>query len=244
MKNIQISIIEDNKEYREVLEIIINGTLGFECLGVYPNGTSAIAGIRHQQPDVVLTDLGLPDISGIECIQILKDEFPSIQFMVISISDDEEQIFNALSAGAEGYLTKGTSHSKIIENIKILMDGGAPMSASIAKKTLGFFNKSTKKLAEAFKKVLGKREIEVLEHLVKGWSYKKVATEMFISVEAIKTHCHNIYKKLHVTSKGALIHKVHTNDPFIFRLQEEIRSLQKKNKALEEQLKTGKTQKE
>jgi len=236
MNDIQIAIIEDNKNYREVLKIIINGTSGFKCIGEYPNGTSALSGIRYEQPDVVLTDLGLPDISGVDCIRILKDEFPGIQFMVVSISDDEEQIFNALSAGAEGYLTKGTSHSKIIDNIKILMDGGAPMSASIARKALGFFNKSTKELAQAYTKILGKREVQVLEHLVKGWSYKKVADEMFISVEAVKTHCHNIYKKLHVTSKGALIHKVHTNDPFIFKLQEEIHSLKKKIKSLEKKL--------
>ena len=233
---IEVAIIEDRKDYRDVLKTIVDGTNGFTCQATYANGNAALSGIRNQQPDIVLVDIGLPDISGIECIKTLKDEFPEIQFLVISMADDEEKIFEALTAGAEGYLTKDTSHSKIIESIQALVNGGAPMSASIAKKVLRFFNTPNKEIAEAYKKNLSKREIEVLEFLVKGWSYKKIAETMFVTPETIKSHCGSIYKKLHVKSKDTLINKVYTQNPMVFKLQEENNLLKAENARLQEEI--------
>lgn len=227
---IKVAIIEDSKEYQDILKVIVNGTAGFVCKKVYSNGKAAISGIRHEQVDVILTDLGLPDIEGTEIIKTLKSEFPAIQFIVISISDDEEKIFEALTAGAEGYLTKDTNHSKIIESIHQVLNGGAPMSAGIARKVLRFFSGSTSEMAETYKNVLTKRETEVLELLVQGLSYKAIGERMYISVETVKTHCHNIYKKLHVKSKDALISKVYNQNPLVFRLQEEIRVLKEQLK--------------
>lgn len=233
MKIIKVAIIEDKKSFREVLKLLVNDEKDFQCEQDYSNGKAAISGIRHDQPDVVLVDLGLPDISGVECIETLKNEFPAIQFLVISISDDEEQIFEALTAGAEGYLTKDTNHSKIVESIKELLDGGAPMSASIARKVMRFFNTPNNELAEAYKKVLTKREVEILQHLIQGITYEKIGGRLFISMECVKSHCRNIYRKLHVESKNALISKIYSSNPMVFRLKEEVKSLKTKVQELE-----------
>ena len=233
METVEVAIIEDTKNYREILNLIVDGTDGFRCNQIYSNGNSAIEGIRGKQPNIVLVDLGLPDISGVECIDVLKSEFPAIQFLVISISDDEEKIFEALAAGAQGYLTKDTSHSKIIESIKELIEGGAPMSANIAKKVLGFFNVSTKDIAANYKKDLSPRETEVLELLVQGLSYKDIGERMYIDKQTVKSHCGNIYKKLHIKGgKDHLIRKVYHDDPLVFKLQEEVRRLKAEIKEL------------
>lgn len=236
MKQVEVVCIEDKKEYREVLKLIVNGSRGFYCEHCYVNGAAALAGIRHQQPDVVLADLGLPDMSGVEVIRQLKQEFPAIQFVVVSVSDDEELVFEALTAGAEGYMTKDTAHSKIIDGIRELLDGGAPMSAGIAKKVLGFFSGSSDEIAESYKNLLTKREIEVLEKLKLGLSYRAIAEKMFVSPETIKSHCHNIYTKLHVSSKDALIAKVYSDNPMVFKLKEEVKNLKAKISELEKKL--------
>lgn len=204
---IEVAIIEDQKEYSEILKTIINESPGLRCTSVYPNGEMALNEIPHMNHDIVLVDLGLPGVSGIECIKQLKAKLPKIQFMVITISEDEEKVFDALAAGANSYLLKGMMLPTIIENIKELYNGGAPMSSQIARKVVKFLRKSTTTRENPYKEMLTKREKEVLSFLSKGFSYKSIAKELFVSLETIKSHCHNIYEKLHVSNKTQALNK-------------------------------------
>jgi len=201
IETIEVAIIEDQKEYSEILRTIINESIGLNCNVIYPNGEIAIKDIPTKNHDIVLVDLGLPGISGIECIKHLKSKLPKIQFMVITISEDEEKVFEALAAGANSYLLKGMMLPNIIENIKELYNGGAPMSAQIARKVVKFLRTSTNLRENPYKELLTKREKEILSLLSKGFTYKSIAGELFIALETVKSHCHNIYEKLHVSNR-------------------------------------------
>lgn len=212
MQTIEVAIIEDQADYRNTLKLIINSTSGFNCNLAYSDGESAIIGIQKHHPDIVLVDIGLPNMSGIECIHQLKSELPKIQFMVITVSEDDDEIFAALAAGANSYILKGTMFSKIIENIIDLYNGGAPMSAQIARKVVEFLRKPTSKWKNPYEQLLTKREKEVLGLLYKGLAYKQIAGKIFISLETVKSHCHSIYQKLHVSSKIEAIRKYYFED--------------------------------
>lgn len=204
---IEIAIIEDQKEYAQTLQTIINETSSLRCNNIYTNGETAIVDIPKQNPDIVLVDIGLPVMSGIECIHQLKTKMPKLQFMVITISEDDEKVFAALAAGASSYLLKGEKLSKIVENIKELYDGGSPMSAQIARKLVSFFQKSTQVQKNPYEEVLTKREKEILELASRGFMHKQIAGELFISIETVKSHFNNVYKKLHVSSKSEALMK-------------------------------------
>ena len=204
---IEIAIIEDQQTYGQTLKEFINETSGLHCSRVYANGESAIQDVPKRSLDIILVDIGLPGISGIECIRQLKEQIPKIQFMVITISEDDEKVFAALAAGAASYLLKGTGMAKIAESIKELYDGGSPMSAPIARKLVHFFQQSTKLRKNPNIDLLTKREKEVLELLAKGLMYKQIAVKLFISLETVKSHCHNIYEKLHVSNKTEAVIK-------------------------------------
>ncbi len=208
MKVIQISIIEDVDEYRNALQIMLNATPGFNCDHTYPNGETAIRDIPKHQPDIVLVDINLPGLSGIQVMERLKKEYPKIQYMVLTVFEDDDKIFNALSAGASGYLLKSTPPAKIMEAIRELHDGGSPMSAQIARKVVASFRQPTREIANPYEQMLTLREKEVLELLSKGKLYKQIAVELSVSLETVKSHCHNIYEKLHVTTKMEAINKV------------------------------------
>ncbi len=208
MNVIQISIIEDVDEYRNALQIMLNATPGFNCDHTYPNGETAIRAIPAHQPDIVLVDINLPGISGIQVMERLKKDYPKIQYMVLTVFEDDDKIFNALSAGASGYLLKSTPPGKIMEAIRELHDGGSPMSAQIARKVVASFRQPTKEIANPYEQMLTLREKEVLELLSKGKLYKQIAVELAVSLETVKSHCHNIYEKLHVTTKMEAINKV------------------------------------
>lgn len=201
MDIIEVAIIEDKMEYRNALKVMINGTPGFSCRYAYANGKSAIEGIQKYQPDIIMVDLGLPDISGIECIRQLKEIYHNLQFLVLTISEQDDDVFMALKVGASGYLLKDTTPAKILECIKELYDGGAPMSAQIARKVVSHFQKPLKKRKPSFEKLLTRREQEVLELLSRGMLYKEIATELNIAIATVKTHCRNIYEKLHVNTR-------------------------------------------
>lgn len=198
---IRISIIEDDKDIRESLAILLNGTTDFECVSTYVNCEAALHKIESDKPDVILMDINLPGMSGIEGTKIVKQKSPKTEVIMLTISDDEQDVFNSLCAGACGYLKKNTPPLKLIEAIKEAVNGGAPMSMDIARLVVGSFRKETQLSA------LTSRETEILKKLCNGSSYKKIATELFIDLNTVKFHIRNIYRKLEVNSKGEAIAK-------------------------------------
>ena len=202
---LNICIVEDSDYYRQALQETINVTPGFSCTHAYGNGESALKNIPIYQPDVVLVDIGLPGISGLELIRIIKAKFPKIQFMVLTVSEEGDKIFNALKVGASGYLLKSTPPKKIIEAIRDLSNGGAPMSRKIARLVVASFRGAPAILENTYDKILTKREKDVLRELSKGLLYKNIASELNISIETVKSHCHNIYSKLHATTRTEAI---------------------------------------
>jgi DNA-binding NarL/FixJ family response regulator len=195
---ITVSIVEDVEEIRESLALLINGSPGFQCISAYGRGKEAIRGIEKDQPDVVLMDINLPDVSGIDCVRELKSRNPKLAILMLTMYEDNEQVFNALAAGASGYLLKRIPPSKLIEAIQEVVQGGSPMSMQIARMVVQSFHrmgKSKDKQAD-----LSPREEEILAHLAKGLRYKEIAETLFISVETVRSHLRRIYEKLQVRS--------------------------------------------
>ena len=198
---IEVVIVEDDDTVRESLAILIDGAPGFACINRYPDCESAIPGILADPPNVVLMDLALPGKSGIEGIQILKQELVELDILVLTIHRDKKLVFDALCAGACGYLEKDTQPGKLLEAIRETYEGGAPMSSSIARMVVGSFQKTTVSTP------LTNRESEVLQLLCKGKSYKMIAATLFVSEETVHSHIKNIYRKLQVRSKSEAVAK-------------------------------------
>lgn len=202
---IRIAVIEDDKTVREGLQMLLNGSPGFKCVATYGNGEDAVAGLIEVKPDVALMDINLPGISGIECILALKEQKVPIQFIMLTVFEDSDDIFHSLSAGASGYLLKQTPPAKLLEAIQDVYRGGSPMSGEIARKVVQSFQHPLPDYAAA--RGLTKREDEILGYLVKGYFYKEIAGELFISVETVRTHIRNIYEKLQVRTRSEAILK-------------------------------------
>lgn len=203
---IRVAIFEDNRSLREGLAAMIGGTTEFECVGAFPNCNNLLKNITQAKPDVVLMDIEMPGISGIEAVAIIKEEFPEMKVLMETIFDDDEKIFNSICAGAEGYILKHTPPAEIMEAIKEIHEGGSPMTPSIANRVL----KMVKQRPETGNKEsfdLTDREKEILTCLVKGMSYKMVADTCFISIETVNVHIKNIYRKLQVHSKSEAVVK-------------------------------------
>ena len=206
MKEISIWIVDDNKELRNALEEIICMSEGYKCIGTIGTAEDALAQIPLLKPDVVLMDIELPGINGIEAVAMIKDEYPAIKILMETIFDDDEKIFNSICAGAEGYILKHTSPAEIMESIKEIYEGGSPMTPSIANRVLKMVrDRPDTRSKETFD--LSDREKEILTCLVKGMSYKMVADCCYISIETVNVHIKNIYKKLHVHSKSEAVAK-------------------------------------
>jgi len=203
---IRVAIIEDISDIREGLKLILNNTEGFECVASYTNAEDAVLNLPAINADVALMDIHLPGMTGIECIAQINDKCSNTQFMIFSVYDDEEYIFDALKAGASGYLLKKTAPGKIIEAITELQNGGSPMSASIARKVIAAFKSPAKK--ESSEDALTTRELELITLLSKGLLYKEIADKLSITTGTVKQHIHNIYDKLHVQNKTEAINKV------------------------------------
>ena len=204
--DIKVSFIEDDRDLNKTLKMMIDSAEGMSFVSSFLDGESACRQIPLNPPDVVLVDLGLPGMSGTECIARLKQSLPRLQFLVLTIKDQEDAIFGALKAGASGYLLKISSPSEIINGIKRLQDGGAPMSANIARKVVSYFQKG--RIDEnPYESLLTSREKEVLHLLSRGRFYKEIAGDLYISIETVKSHCHNIYEKLHVSSRTEALNK-------------------------------------
>ena len=202
---IRIAVVEDDKTVREGLQMLLNGSPGFTCVAAYGNGEDAVAGLPEANPDVVLMDINLPGISGIECILALKEQKVPMQFIMLTVFEDADAIFHSLSAGATGYLLKQTPPVKLLEAIQDVFRGGSPMSGDIARKVVQSFQHPVPNYAAA--NSLTKREDEILSYLVKGYFYKEIAGLLFISVETVRTHIRNIYEKLQVRTRSEAILK-------------------------------------
>ena len=206
---IKTAIVEDIRNIREGLATLINFTDGFTCTGSYRSMEEAIPRIKREVPDVLLSDIGLPGMSGIEGIKILKDQFPKMTVLMLSVYEDDERIFDALCAGATGYLLKRTSPAKILENIREAVSGGAPMSPEVATRVIKLFREV--RPPEKVEYDLTPHEIRLLKLLVEGHNYTTAAEELRVSYNTIKFHMRHIYEKLQVHSKSAAVAKALLN---------------------------------
>lgn len=204
-KTIQVALVEDDAGVRANLTRMIDDAPGFQCRGAYADAAAALQGIPSTRPDVVLMDINLPGMLGTECVSRLKRMAPNLPVLMLTVYDDGEQIFKSLMAGATGYLLKRTPKDKLLDAIREIVNGGAPMSRQVARRVVQFFQelkhlpgpgRSAPEL-----ETLTDREEEVLAHLAKGHAYKEIADLMGISFETVRTHVRTIYEKLHVHSR-------------------------------------------
>lgn len=202
---ITVVIIEDIKEIREGLELLINESDGFSCVKTFTTGEEALTGLSEHYPDVALMDINLPGINGIEAVRTLKLACPKTQFIMSTVYEDDENIFESLKAGASGYLLKKTAPSKILDSITEVYHGGSPMSSQIARKVIASFQQ---KNSIDDSELLTQREKETLKLLAKGLRYKEIAAELNIGMETVRTHTRRIYEKLQVQSRTEAINKI------------------------------------
>ncbi len=196
---IKIAIVEDDKTTREGLATIINLAVGFQCVCTCTTAEEALHTLPPQAPEVVLMDIQLPGMSGVECVAHLKELLPSVQVIMVTVYEDPDRIFRALRAGACGYLLKRSTPEQVLAAIRDVQQGGVPMSSEIARKVIGHFQNQETTTAEVEK--LSAREREVLDLVVHGFSNKEIADRLSISTEAIRWHLKHIYQKLHVHSR-------------------------------------------
>jgi len=189
--------------------MLVEGTSGLELAGAYPDCSNLESRIEYSKPDVVLMDIEMPGMNGVEAVKIIKRKFPDITVVMQTVFEDDDKVFDAICSGASGYLLKDTPPSRLMESIKEAYEGGAPMSPSIAKKTLNLFQKFLSPLSgnTHIDYHLSPREKEVLEGLVNGYSYKMIAANCSISFDTVRTHIRNIYHKLHVASMSEAVAK-------------------------------------
>ena len=209
--SITVCIVDDNKDIRSALEQIIFMSEGYQMLASFPSAEDAIDKIPALKPQVVLMDINLGGMSGIECVRRLKPVNPDILYMMCTVYEEDEKIFEALRAGASGYILKKTAPGKLLDAIKELSEGGAPMSSQIARKVVAAFSKAKPTTEEAASAddiaALSNREREILELLSKGMLYKEIANSLYISPETVRKHVYHIYEKLHVNNRVEAVNK-------------------------------------
>lgn len=200
---IRVLIFEDNMSLRNSLYQLVNGSEGFTCVGTFENCSQLLKNVQDTNPDVVLMDIQMPGINGIEAVKILREKFPLLKIMMQTIFEDRDKIFQSIYAGASGYILKNTSPSRFLEFIKETYEGGAPMSPTVAAKVLQMITQHVQSNTEDFN--LSDREKEVLSFLVKGMSYRLIGETCFISIDTVRSHIRSIYEKLHVHSKAEAV---------------------------------------
>lgn len=196
---ITVSIVEDDRDTREHLAALLNATSTLRCLHTYATGEKALAGIPREPPGVAVVDINLPGMSGIECVARLKTLVPGLPLLILTTYEENDLIFDALRAGANGYLLKSMPPEELLQALEDVQAGGAPMSMQIARKVVQFFHRSPASGAEL--ETLSPREYEVLALLAKGRLYKEIASELGITLGTVRTHQQRIYEKLHVQSR-------------------------------------------
>ncbi|MDB6030780.1 MAG: DNA-binding response regulator [Verrucomicrobiales bacterium] len=200
-----VSLVEDNEQLRKTLARVISRAEGFECLSDYGSAEAALEGLPKDRPQVVLMDINLPGINGVECVRKLKQIIPQTQVIMLTAYEDTENIFNALAAGASGYLLKRTKSAELLEAIKDVLKGGSPMTTHIARKVVQSFQQahSSQQPTES----LSAREKEVLDRLAEGLMYKEIAEKLGISYETVHTYIRRIYEKLQVRTRTEAVAK-------------------------------------
>jgi len=195
---IKVAIFDDNKPWRELLEMLLNSTPEMSCTGAYEDCRHAVKNIGSNVPDVVLMDIDMPEVNGIEGLKQIRKQFPQVKILMQTVFEDDEKIFDAMCAGADGYLLKKTPPAKIIDAISEVISGGAPMTPTVARQVLKLFHNRNKKSQIDFN--LSNRELEILAMLVQGLSYKMIAAKCNITYSTVNSHITRIYEKLHVKS--------------------------------------------
>lgn len=202
---IRISIVEDDAEIRAHLALLVSGTAGLQLISEHPSAEEALKGIPSSRPDIVLMDIHLPGMSGIECVRALKRSVPGLQILMLTVYEDTESIFESLKAGASGYLLKRLPGQKLIEAICDVQNGGAPMSGQIARKVVQYFNEQERRKTEL--EDLSAREREVLKELAEGRPYKEIADVLNVSIDTVRKHLQSVYQKLHVHNRTEAVVK-------------------------------------
>ncbi len=202
---ISISIVDDEKKLCQSIAAFLNSSPGFRCVSVYGNAKAALEHLPKDQPDVVLMDINMAGMNGIECVRHLKVSMPRVQIMMLTVYEDTEQIYKALAAGATGYLLKRLEPDELLQAIRDVQAGGSPMSNSIARKVVASFQAASQFGGEL--SPLSSREQMVLDCLAKGLAYKQIGDELNISINTIRTHLRHIYEKLHVQSRTEAVAK-------------------------------------
>ena len=197
---ITVVLFEDNPQLREGLAMLIGGTDGYKVLAAFKDCSNLVEDLKTHQPDVVLMDIDMPGMNGIDALKVIRQHYPDIKVLMLTVFDDNKNIFEALKSGANGYILKKTQPAKLLEYINDAYHGGAPMTASVATQVLTMFSKLESYSSTDYN--LSDREKQVLQLLVNGYSYKMIAAEMFIAIDTVRIHIKKIYEKLHVNSKS------------------------------------------
>jgi DNA-binding NarL/FixJ family response regulator len=206
---IKVLLYEDNPQLREGLAMLINGTDGFEVSGAFKNCNNAVAEVSAYCPDVVLMDIDMPGINGIDGLKNIREVDDEVKILMLTVFDDNKNIFEAIRSGANGYILKKTPPARLLEYIMEAKSGGAPMTASVATQVLKMFSVLNTDKGANYN--LSEREKQVLQFLVDGYSYKMIASEMFIAIDTVRSHIKKIYEKLHVNSKSEAVAKAFKN---------------------------------
>jgi DNA-binding NarL/FixJ family response regulator len=202
---IKVLIYEDNVQLRDTLSILLNGTEGYDLVGAFTNCSDIIADVEVLKPDVILMDINMPEMDGIEGLKRLRTKNNDVKVLMLTVFDDNKNVFESIRNGANGYVLKKTPPAKLLEYINEAQTGGAPMTSSIATQVLKMFSAQNHTNNEDFN--LSEREKAVLQLLVNGYSYKLIAAELFIAIDTVRSHIKKIYDKLHVNSKSEAVAK-------------------------------------
>lgn len=201
---IKVAIVDDDDIIRNGVEYILKNSKGFECVGAYASAEEALKKLNVENVNVILMDINLPCLNGIECVRELRKKGDSFNIMMLTVYETEEKIFESLAAGANGYILKNTPMNHLLKAIREIYEGGAPMSSQIARKVVNFFNSQSSKDTKS----LSRREYEIVSELARGLTYEEIAEKLYISVETVRYHIKNIYSKLHVHTRTQAILKL------------------------------------
>ena len=210
-EKIRIVVFEDNHHLRDSLQLLINTSEEFICINAYPDTSDIIEKIGKDKPHVIIMDIEMPGMNGIDSTQILKLKFPEIAVIIFTVFEDAEKIFQSLQAGGSGYLLKNTTSTQILQALMDVHKGGSALSPTVAKKLVNFFQNKSVSADTANDYNLTAKERELLQHMANGKSYKMIAEAMMITIETVKTHVKNIYRKLHVNSSTEAVRKALQN---------------------------------
>ena len=202
---IKVAIVDDDEGIRSGLATLIRRASNLRLLGDYPDAETALKEIPRHPPDVVLMDINMPGMKGVECVRQLKATLPEVQFLMLTVYEDSDSLFNSLKAGASGYLLKRTASSRLLEAIRDVCNGGSPMTPQLARRVVQFFSKSSEQESPVSKLTAGEREF--LDQLARGYAYKEIADRMNISIDTVRSYVRTVYEKLHVHSRTEAVVK-------------------------------------